>query len=227
MKHVEAIVLSMTTEERKKPDIMNGSRRARVAKGAGRPISEVNRLLEQFREMQKMMKKSANLPGGGGKFPPEYVWRDRAATATTVRAKASRSSVSRGSSPWSVARTRTSSPAPVIIVASCTRRARGSKSGSGPQREGDAVVGQFGAHRLDLGQGVGQVDADPGQPVIAGWVVQGEGQRRVLGGVQHRPQRIGAVPEPVDHRPDRPVPICRHRDHLHRLPSARHDAVTP
>jgi signal recognition particle subunit SRP54 len=70
MKHVEAIVLSMTTEERRKPEIMNGSRRARVAKGAGRPISEVNRLLEQFREMQKMMKKSANLPGGGGKFRP-------------------------------------------------------------------------------------------------------------------------------------------------------------
>jgi signal recognition particle subunit SRP54 len=70
LKHVEAIVLSMTTEERKKPDIMNGSRRARVAKGAGRPISEVNRLLEQFREMQKMMKKAGNLPGGGGKFRP-------------------------------------------------------------------------------------------------------------------------------------------------------------
>ena len=62
MKHVEAIVLSMTPEERKKPEIMNGSRRARVAKGCGRPISEVNRLLEQFREMQKMMKKVA---GGG------------------------------------------------------------------------------------------------------------------------------------------------------------------
>jgi signal recognition particle subunit SRP54 len=49
---------------------MNGSRRARVAKGCGRPISEVNRLLEQFREMQKMMKKAGNLPGGGGKFRP-------------------------------------------------------------------------------------------------------------------------------------------------------------
>src|SRR3954469_14469197 len=59
LKHLEAIVLSMTLEERKKPDIMNGSRRARVAKGAGRPISEVNRLLEQFREMQKMMKKAS------------------------------------------------------------------------------------------------------------------------------------------------------------------------
>src|SRR3954454_4085818 len=45
MKHAEAIVLSMTKEERKNPGIMNGPRRARVAKGAGRPVSEVNRLL--------------------------------------------------------------------------------------------------------------------------------------------------------------------------------------
>src|SRR5499427_5325497 len=67
LRHVEAIVLSMTFEERKKPEIMNGSRRARVAKGAGRPISEVNRLLEQFREMQKMMKKAS---ASGGKFRP-------------------------------------------------------------------------------------------------------------------------------------------------------------
>ena len=70
MRHLEAIVLSMTAEERKHPEIMNGSRRARVAKGCGRPISEVNRLLEQFREMQKMMKKAGNVPGGGGKFRP-------------------------------------------------------------------------------------------------------------------------------------------------------------
>jgi signal recognition particle subunit SRP54 len=71
LKHVEAIVLSMTVQERKKPEIMNGSRRARIAKGSGRPISEVNRLLEQFREMQKMMKKAAgSAPGGGGKFKP-------------------------------------------------------------------------------------------------------------------------------------------------------------
>jgi signal recognition particle subunit SRP54 len=54
---------------------MNGSRRARVAKGSGRSISEVNRLLEQFREMQKMMKKASNLPGGGGKFNPNNFMR--------------------------------------------------------------------------------------------------------------------------------------------------------
>ena len=72
MKHLEAIVLSMTKEERKKPELMNGSRRARVAKGSGRPISEVNRLLEQFREMQKMMKKVAGGGAGGGRrsLPP-------------------------------------------------------------------------------------------------------------------------------------------------------------
>ena len=62
MKHLEAIILSMTVEERKKPDLLNGSRRARIAKGCGRPISEVNKLLEQFRGMQKMMK---SMKGGG------------------------------------------------------------------------------------------------------------------------------------------------------------------
>jgi signal recognition particle subunit SRP54 len=67
MKHIEAIVLSMTPEERRTPTLLNGSRRARVAKGAGRPISEVNRLLDQFREMQKMMKKVAQ---GGARMPP-------------------------------------------------------------------------------------------------------------------------------------------------------------
>jgi signal recognition particle subunit SRP54 len=67
LKHLEAIVLSMTPAERKNPGILNGSRRARIAKGSGRPINEVNRLLDQFREMQKMMKKVA---AGGGKMRP-------------------------------------------------------------------------------------------------------------------------------------------------------------
>ncbi|HEX8724301.1 MAG TPA: signal recognition particle protein [Gemmatimonadaceae bacterium] len=66
MKHMEAIVLSMTDAERKDPAVMNGSRRARVARGSGRPISEVNRLLDQFREMRKMMKRAT---GGGGIRP--------------------------------------------------------------------------------------------------------------------------------------------------------------
>jgi signal recognition particle subunit SRP54 len=65
MKHAEAIVLSMTKKERKNPGIMNGPRRARVAKGAGRPVSEVNRLLDQFKQMQQMMKKVAK----GGRPP--------------------------------------------------------------------------------------------------------------------------------------------------------------
>ncbi len=68
IRHVEAIVLSMTAAERKKPDILNGSRRARIAKGSGRPISEVNTLLDQFRGMQKMMKKMSG--AGGGRVPP-------------------------------------------------------------------------------------------------------------------------------------------------------------
>ncbi len=61
MKHIEAIILSMTPEERRKPEIMNGSRRLRIAKGSGRPVSEVNRLLKQFKEMQKMMKQVRGL----------------------------------------------------------------------------------------------------------------------------------------------------------------------
>ena len=60
LKHVEAIVLSMTKEERKDPTMINGSRRARIARGSGRTANEVNRLLEQFRDMQKMMKKAAS-----------------------------------------------------------------------------------------------------------------------------------------------------------------------
>jgi len=68
MRHVEAIVLSMTPEERKNPTIINGSRRSRIAKGSGRPTNEVNRLLEQFKDMQKMMKKASS--GGRMGLPP-------------------------------------------------------------------------------------------------------------------------------------------------------------
>src|SRR5687767_836972 len=70
MKHVEAIVLSMTPEERKTPSLINGSRRARIAKGAGRPVTEVNRLLDQFKEMQKMMKKAGSGNARGMGLPP-------------------------------------------------------------------------------------------------------------------------------------------------------------
>lgn len=69
-KHVEAIILSMTPQERQNPKIINGSRRARIAKGSGRPVSEVNRLLKQFKEMQKMMKQMRGMMGGmGGGMP--------------------------------------------------------------------------------------------------------------------------------------------------------------
>jgi signal recognition particle subunit SRP54 len=67
-KHVEAIILSMTPEERCKPEILNGSRRSRIAKGSGRPVAEVNRLMKQFKEMQKFMKQMRGMMGGGG-FP--------------------------------------------------------------------------------------------------------------------------------------------------------------
>ena len=70
IKHVEAIVLSMTPEERKTPNIINGTRRLRIAKGSGRSVQEVNRLLDQFREMQKMMKKAGSGNARGLGLPP-------------------------------------------------------------------------------------------------------------------------------------------------------------
>jgi signal recognition particle subunit SRP54 len=60
--HVEAIVLSMTPKERADPDLINGSRRLRIAKGSGRTVQEVNQLLAQFKQMAKLMK-SAGKPG--------------------------------------------------------------------------------------------------------------------------------------------------------------------
>jgi len=71
IKHMEAIVLSMTPEERRRPSILNGSRRARIAKGSGRPVQEVNRLLKQFQDMRKMMKHVGKLAprlAAGGKL---------------------------------------------------------------------------------------------------------------------------------------------------------------
>lgn len=73
MKHVEAIILSMTPKERSKPEIINGSRRKRIANGAGRPVVELNQLLKQFDMMRKLMKNkgamaqmAGSLFGGGG-----------------------------------------------------------------------------------------------------------------------------------------------------------------
>jgi len=63
IRHLEAIVLSMTPDERRRPKVMNGSRRLRVAKGSGRPIQEVNQLLKQFEQMRKMMKRAGRMGG--------------------------------------------------------------------------------------------------------------------------------------------------------------------
>jgi signal recognition particle subunit SRP54 len=66
---VEAIISSMTAEERRKQHIINGSRRKRIAKGSGTSVEEVNRLLKQFVQMQKMLKQLGGMTGlgGGGK----------------------------------------------------------------------------------------------------------------------------------------------------------------
>lgn len=78
MKKVEAIIQSMTKEERKKPEILKASRKQRIAKGSGTEVADINRLLKQFEQMKAMMKmfsggKMPSLPsfGGfkGGKFP--------------------------------------------------------------------------------------------------------------------------------------------------------------
>ena len=78
LKHVEAMILSMTPKERRHPEIINVRRRERIAKGSGRPIAEVHRLIKQFEQARKMMKqlggmekmmkrggKMPRLPGGG------------------------------------------------------------------------------------------------------------------------------------------------------------------
>jgi signal recognition particle subunit SRP54 len=66
MKQVEAIVLSMTPKERANPDLINGQRRLRIAKGSGRTVQEVNTLLAQFKQMQKLMKTVGKTGGVGG-----------------------------------------------------------------------------------------------------------------------------------------------------------------
>ena len=63
----QAIISSMTKAERENPSIINGSRRARIAKGSGRNISDVNRLIKQFNQIKVFMKKTKNMDLG--KFP--------------------------------------------------------------------------------------------------------------------------------------------------------------
>ncbi|MEJ6755467.1 MAG: signal recognition particle protein, partial [Crocinitomicaceae bacterium] len=78
-KHIEAIIYSMTPEERSKPDLINGTRKNRIAKGSGTNIQEVNKLMKQFVDTKKMMKMMSNpknmrnmmkqMKGAGGAMP--------------------------------------------------------------------------------------------------------------------------------------------------------------
>ena len=83
LKRIEAIVLSMTPKERSRPEILNGKRRSRIAKGSGNSVTQVNQFLKQFGQMRKMMKSKGkmkkmlsqlggsgmDLGGLGGDFP--------------------------------------------------------------------------------------------------------------------------------------------------------------
>jgi len=79
LKPVEAIIHSMTLEERRRPEIINGSRRLRIANGSGTTTGDVNRLVKQFQEMQKLMKRMGGLGTkkmkkkgkGRGMMPPQ------------------------------------------------------------------------------------------------------------------------------------------------------------
>lgn len=73
--HIEAIISSMTKEERNDPEIINGSRRKRISRGSGRKIQEVNRLLKQFKQTKKMMKQLNNNHGSPGKMNIPFLGR--------------------------------------------------------------------------------------------------------------------------------------------------------
>ena len=61
MQKVEAIINSMTKKERKNPDLLNGSRRLRIANGSGTQVSDINKFIRQFQEMNKMMKRFSKM----------------------------------------------------------------------------------------------------------------------------------------------------------------------
>ena len=63
---IDAIITSMTKEERRNPKILNASRRQRIAKGSGNKVQDINRFITQFEQMQKMMK---SMMSGNGKYP--------------------------------------------------------------------------------------------------------------------------------------------------------------
>ncbi len=77
LKRVEAIICSMTADERRRPELINGSRRLRIANGSGATTGEVNRLVKQFQDMQKLMKRMGGLGSKKGKrrmpsLPPGF-----------------------------------------------------------------------------------------------------------------------------------------------------------
>jgi signal recognition particle subunit SRP54 len=77
LRRVEAIICSMTADERRRPELINGSRRLRIANGSGTTTGEVNRLVKQFQEMQKLMKRMGGLGSKKGKrrmpsLPPGF-----------------------------------------------------------------------------------------------------------------------------------------------------------
>ncbi|MEX2486808.1 MAG: signal recognition particle protein [Nitriliruptoraceae bacterium] len=81
--HVEAIIRSMTPQERHDPKILNGRRRRRIAAGAGRTVTEVNRLVKQFEHLQKVMKSAAKMAGKNSGKPTGA--KGRAAQASALR----------------------------------------------------------------------------------------------------------------------------------------------
>src|SRR5260370_8578907 len=72
LKYIEAIILSMTKEERRNTDIINGSRRKRVARGSGTTVQEVNQLLEQFGEMRNMIRQISSGKGPWAKMARQF-----------------------------------------------------------------------------------------------------------------------------------------------------------
>jgi len=68
LRHTEAIIYSMTPQERRDPGMLNGSRRRRIAIGSGMSVQDVNRLLNQFRQMKKMVRQL----GGGKRLPKGF-----------------------------------------------------------------------------------------------------------------------------------------------------------
>ena len=72
LKHVEAIILSMTLQERHNPDIINGSRRKRIARGSGSTAQDVNQLLDQFNEMRTMVRQMSSGKGPWAKMAKQF-----------------------------------------------------------------------------------------------------------------------------------------------------------